>query len=528
LFLSDRSLDVYRSKGGTVSYVTSIEWQDPSFESAALHIIDKECEAKPVVILNDMVEQHYRKERLPKVSAMDKAQVLKRRLQVAFSNYPVRAALPSKQKSDAGVSTKNTASMPQGGLYLFAAVPSSEALNKTLALLQQSQANIVGFGLLPVESASMVQALAKKLGGEEKGKAQWAIFIGQHQSGGLRQVITRNGELALTRMTSLEDTNLDAGAWARDVVNELQSTMSYLTRFGYGGEDILDIIIISEEAAAKHLKAMIDIPCRLHIVLAQEAAKHLGIKLKSQESARHADGLHAGWVAKKPKLTLPMDARQISAITKPRQAAMMAMLVLLGAFAFMGYQIFNGTVSVLSTSSDLNTAKKRLQVAESEYQAEVTRQEQLGIDVQLIQGSIALYEEKAQEGIQILPMIEKIGQGLGGAMKIDAMKVIAQEPARGGAQGRIDPADDADKGEQYEVYLQLSFRPDIPPEAAVNEVNKLKTRLEGVLPEYEVEIKKQAFDMSTSAVFMGESGQVTESDIKKADYTAELSIKGAL
>lgn len=513
-----------------MEYVTSLDWKDENFVSAALHILDKECGRKPVVILNDMVEQHYRKERLPKVSPMDKGQVLKRRLQVAFSNYPVRAALPSKQKTDLGGQKTTSTGLAQGPLYLFAAVPATEALNKTLSVLRQSQSNILGFGLLPVESADLVSTLAKKVGGEEKGKTHWAVFIGQHQNGGLRQIITRNGELALTRMTALQDLAGDAGSWARDVANEFQSTMSYLTRFGYGGEDVLDVMIVAEESASKHLKAMIETPCRLHIMTAQETAHALGVKLYRQESPRYADAIHAGWAGKKAKLALPMDARQINEITKPRQMAMGAMGLLFLGLCFVGYQIIQGTLGVVSTQTEIFKSNERLQTVNQAYEAEVLRQEQLGIDVQLIQNTIKEYERLEKDTMHPLPVFAKIGQALEGALKIDAIKIIKLSNPQGDNQsyGYVDPAAQPED-DTYQIYLQLSFRPDIPPEAAVNEVNKLQQRLSQLLPNYKTEVKKQAFDMSTSAVFMGEAGTpVTDNQIRKADYTAEISIEGAL
>lgn len=80
----------------------TVPWAVDNFEANVAAVVSKECGGKPVLILNDMVEQHYRKERIPKVSVMDKANVLQRKLMVAFPNYPVRAALPLKEKTGKG------------------------------------------------------------------------------------------------------------------------------------------------------------------------------------------------------------------------------------------------------------------------------------------------------------------------------------------------------------------------------------------------------------------------------------------
>ena len=89
---------------------------------------------------------------------------------------------------------------------------------------------------------------------ESKEKASWTIFMGQQSSGSLRQIVTRNGELALTRMTPIVDTDIEPALWAREVTEELDSTMSYLARFGYKKEDGLDIIIVSNGSTHQALQ----------------------------------------------------------------------------------------------------------------------------------------------------------------------------------------------------------------------------------------------------------------------------------
>src|SRR5690606_3907516 len=106
--------------------------------------------------------------------------------------------------------------------------------------------------------ASMVQTLAKKLRKPADPACMWTVFVGQHSSGGLRQVVIRNGELALTRMTPIIDSDADPEIWASDVVAEVKGTMSYLSRFGYDPADGLDVIVISGNSAADLLHSKID------------------------------------------------------------------------------------------------------------------------------------------------------------------------------------------------------------------------------------------------------------------------------
>ncbi|MEM6781494.1 MAG: hypothetical protein AAF569_06485 [Pseudomonadota bacterium] len=505
-----------------MSFVASVEWDEPLFDDMVNGILVDDCGKKPVVILNDMVEQHYRKERLPKVSVMDKNTVLNRRLQIAFPSYPIRAALESKQKTISSAD-KVAGADNKGGLYLFAAIPSSDPFLKTMAAVRRAHVSISGFGLLPIESAAMVSTLAKKLGGEEKGKMHWTVFIGQHQNGGLRQVITRNGELALTRMTAITDKDGDSGLWARDVVGELKSTMSYLSRFGYGGNDVLDVIIVSEADAAKHLKAMIEIPCRLHLVLVQEAAQSLGIKIDNQDNPRYAEALHAAWSAGKAKLVLPMKATQIESIEKPQQIAMVAMLALLAGFGFMGYQIFTSTQSVISTANQIADKQQISQRVEREYQQEIERKEALGLNVQLIQNSLAVYEELQGAAMRPLPAIISMANAMGPTLKLDAFKMVEQREALTNFRQNRSAEPEVKK---FDGFLQLSFDPATDPEIAVAEVNKLKQRLEMAFPDNRVEITKQAFNAEVSTTFMGETERITEETAEQSDLTAELAVRG--
>lgn len=524
MILSDEALNIYKVAGKRVSFIASVSWGEAEFSHLVHQILIKDCGKAPVVILNDMVEQHYRKERLPKVSVMDKNSILTRRLQIAFPSYPIRAALESKQKLTGTGDKVGGDSANKGGLYLFAAIPASEQFTKTLAVIRRAHLSVVGFGLLPIESAAMVSTLAKKLGGEEKGKTHWAIFIGQHQNGGLRQVITRNGELALTRMTVIGDQSTDSGVWARDVVGELKSTMSYLSRFGYAAGDVLDVIIVSEGDAAKHLKAMIEIPCRLHLVLAQEAAQSLGIKLNDQDDQSYADALHAAWSASKPKLVLPMKAPQIESIEKPQQVAMVMMLALLAGFAFMGYQIFSSTQSVLSTKHEIVEKNREFEVVEREHQQEIQKKEALGLNVQLIQNSLIVYDELKINAMRPLPLVNKVSKALGRTLKLDAFKMVEHKKPILRRVNRNNKEDDGVK--EYDAYLQLSFEPRIEPEIAVNEVNKLSARLQQAFPDNTVEITKQAFNAELSTTFMGETERITEETAEQSDLTAELAIRG--
>ena len=237
LILADEGLQIYDVARSRARMVDFVPWDTVEFESSVKDILVRKCKRKPVVILNDMVEQHYRKERIPKVGIMDNASVLKRRLGVAFPNYKIRAALKLDEK--------NATSEGKGRSYLFAAIPSSEAFLKVMRAVSLSSATVVGLYLLPVEASSLVRELTSKLSKGRKSKASWTIFMGQHHNGSVRQIVTRNNDLALTRMSPVVDTDVEPELWAKEMSTELGATMSYLSRFGYKESDGLNIITVS-------------------------------------------------------------------------------------------------------------------------------------------------------------------------------------------------------------------------------------------------------------------------------------------
>lgn len=98
LILGDDGLQVFNVGRLSARFVDFVPWDTVEFENSVRDLIVHQCKRKPVVILNDMVEQHYRKERIPNVGVMDRANVLKRRLGIAFPNYKIRAALKLDEK----------------------------------------------------------------------------------------------------------------------------------------------------------------------------------------------------------------------------------------------------------------------------------------------------------------------------------------------------------------------------------------------------------------------------------------------
>ena len=516
LMISDEELFIYSLDSKGVTLVESVPWGADDFEESVSDIISKNCGGKPVIILNDMVEQHYRKEKVPKVSALDKANVVKRKLKVAFPNYPVRAALPLKEKV-----SKTDASIA-GSIYIFTAVPATEGFTKTMAAAKRSLAPIVGFFLLPIESTDMIKKLADKLSSSKKSKAQWTIFMGQHQNGGLRQIVIRNGELALTRMTPVVENDGDTSAWAGEVNQEFRATMSYLSRFGYEPSDGLNVILVSDDLSGEKVEELIEDTCDFYSVSADKAARLLKLNIgKGETDNRFADALHVAWAGRKKKFILPMRSRQLDTVSKPRKvASMITVLLVLGSIV-QGFQYMGYLQSVSETSSEIKTLEGDKAQVDTQYDIEVKRKEELGYDIQLMQSSLALNSEFDSGRMSVLKLFISIGRALGRDMRIDRidvarLKLNVKDKLMNNKQ--LDPS-------SFLANMQIIFPSKTNAEQGNREINKLSERLQKILPKNKVSVTKLLEDYEYSEEIVVETGDA-QKKTSNQDYLAEISIRG--
>ncbi len=431
LFMTDDGVSLHSVKGKLVTFIASEPWKGDAFDARLTGMLAK-VRGASITILNDAVEQHYRKERVVVITMLDKKNMVQRRLNVAFPNYSMRAAMPLKLEVDKNAKTEAV----KGAPYLFAAVPSTEAYARLVRTLASAEVGISGYGLLPVESVGLVKALAEKLAQRWGGVsgAMWTILIGHHHGGGLRQIVVRGNELALTRVTPVEIPNPDnKDIWAGDVSQELQATLSYLSRFGYTPEDGINIIVVGDTDYASHLETMITVPCNFEAISPENAALLLGFKISSEDEERHySEGLHAGWVAKKMALTLPLTSRDLAAIANPRRAATAILLVLNLGLAGTLFFSSNEAQGIYFSSRNLEVAESQKKIIDKIYEDEVSRKERMGIDVNLIKGSLNIHDRLLSQRTDIIALIRDASHSLE-SLRLDGFEYknmgLALQPA---------------------------------------------------------------------------------------------------
>ncbi|MCS5597698.1 MAG: hypothetical protein NZ828_10620 [Alphaproteobacteria bacterium] len=517
LMMTDESLAIYNVRAGFVRLEGVVPWVDEQFIDKTLGVLSKKCSGS-VLLLNDMVEQHYRKEKLPKVGALDRTGVIRRKLAVVFPNHPVRAALAMKSDKK-----------QPGDYYLFTGVPVTQPFKLALESINKSYAQIFGYATLPVESAGMISELAQSLAKETKRKkSKWVVFIGQHVNGGLRQIVTKDGELALTRITPIVDSDIDPGLWASEVSQEFTATMSYLSRFGYAQEDGLDVIVISNPEASQALEAMITVSCYLTVLTVAEAAKKIGVRIGAQDDMRLADPLHVAWAGRKAVLDLPLKSKDLDAIMQPRQIANGAMMLATVSFLAAIYFVSITGQKLYQVDADIKLAQEQRVQVENMYKREVESKKKIGIDLDKFFNAINLYNDLSVKNFDTLAWAKDVTDNLGHNIRFDDFSIRYVAPPSGAAN-RYNQS----KG-HIEANLSMSFPPEVEVELGNVSVKALRARLEKHFgDDYKVLITKELQDLASAATFSDEVGynvaNVQQRQVSrqrsKADLTASIMIR---
>ncbi len=527
LLVTDEALYVYATGGEGARLLDAVPWGEEDFVSRVSNLLASAADGKPALILNDLVEQHYRKERVQRrgVSILDKASYVQRKLVAAFPNYPVKAGYPMKEKG--------VAQGKDGGadIYLFAAVPASTGFSRIIAALKDSLVSVTGFFLLPVESSDMVKTLASKVSRAAEKKNKWTVFIGQHRSGGLRQIVTKNGELALTRMTPISSNDHDAGAWAAELHQEFRATMSYLSRFGFAPEDGLNVIVIASPHVHETLQGMIDITCNLTILSMGEATRILGLSIAGHDDERCADLLHVAWTARKSSFILPMHASELEVISRPRKIAFAASVLMLISACFLGYQTLGHFSAAAMKSGEIEKLSQRKAELDIAYEETLEAQKRLGFDIQLVQSSLNVAKELARYDIDVQEIYRNLGKALGKNLRFEDVSInrvrvpFRETESQSSSRGGRNQAQNQKLEPLYEVRLRMLFPGATDIDAGNQEVRDLRDRIAASMPEHDVEVVKFLKDYEYTEQVVVNAGAVEERDVSQ-DFVSEIVIRG--
>lgn len=550
LLIGDEGLVFYAVEKKKAIRVLSLPWSAENFEQQVTTALTDEFKG-PVVLLFDAVEQHYRRDKLPKVGAFDKSKVLQRKLNIAFPNFNIVSALEIKDNASKGFTLTSSDVKPPE--YLFSALPRSENLDRIISILYEAGVDVVGLGLLPVESVGLVEGLAQRCcdqAGSERSK--WSILIGHHETGGIRQIVVKDESLALTRLTPVSEAAMSSGL-SGEIIKEFQATLSYITRYGYQPNDGLDVVVIADKDSHNAIKVSNLPVSNLFCLDLPQAVNMLGGQYIGQTASTYADSLHALWVAKKFKIDMPMQVPALTNISKPRMVAKTATaLSVVGALA-LGWFLFQSFTAYADVRSQIEDKMTQRNALEREYHQESKIFDQLPIKPAVVNGTLGIKNMLEKNSIDLTPVFEKIKPILGQGVLIDQMS-ITHSPSEGtvlanaetvvASQARPqqfnaanlrrssiskDPVDPGEMEVRFEIYTLKNL-----------ELEERVTFAEGLLesfrvafPEHTVELTRQFSDVERTGSFSGVLNSTSETPAPNnaaganQKDTAEFMIKGA-
>ncbi|MES2729847.1 MAG: hypothetical protein V4621_07105 [Pseudomonadota bacterium] len=512
LILTDEALFVYTATRRQVQLVETLDWTNPALVERLTSLLTQECRSQPVILLNDMVEQHYRKERIPRVASMDKKMIVTHRLNMMFADHQYRSFLPpqgdeSKTKKRSLFAPKNE-TLPQD-VYLFAAFPENEAIKAVMQAIQRAFVSIIGFGLLPVESASMINALVKRLlpAPTKKAGVTWTVFLGQQSSGGLRQIVTKNNEFALTRITPILDTDLNPSAWVKDVAREFQSTLGYLTRFGLSPQDELNVIVIAGEKSHSFLHQNLESYTNLVPLTLESAAAKLGLNIGQQVEQRYADLLHAGWQGRHRGLAMPMRAKILDALSGPRRLATFAGYGLLIAYSGMMFYGAHSILTYYQSKTNLDLAEEQKQQISQIYEQDMARKTAVGIDFKLVRGALDANKDILAKAAWPYPVLRAVAAATDTQLRLVRLDLTTAPVAKDQLPAASAPDGNGKRDKLTRYTLTYEFPKEMNADEGNKKVAAVRAQIAQLLPDYTVTIPKPVTDLSFLSAVTNERTQ---------------------
>lgn len=536
LMMGEDGIVLFSSSAKGVEREGALAWTLPNFGEQLVELLRRRNQSWPVAILFDAIEQTYRREVLPKVGAFDQPKVLRRKLEAAFPTYPVRAALKVPDKRGGG------GAVPRGPTYIFAALPDTGVLESVVHALFEAEVPIAGLGLLPVESADLVTALAKGFDfSSGDAPSQWRVLISQHETGGLRQVFVRDGYLVLSRMTQIAEGVLSGPVWVDEVIREFKASLSYLSRMKFSAADGLDVMIVCGDAEKQLFmqKQQLFQATRLKCMATDEAMGAVGLRVirRQQVKQMFGDVIHAGWLGKKSRLAMPVAMPVLKRVQGPRAAAHAAVGLLILGMLVLGGLLARDWQEYQSLQSEIEQQQNQKALLQREYDDETKVFNELPIRPEVMRAAINI--RKMLEGNTAHPgkIFEVVRRVLGPGIVVESIR-MGHAPGAGldgeaAAPGTAFPVagQAADNG-LMSVSFTYQLSGDMTLEQKVSQAEGVVRQLKAMLPGYRVEIVSQFGNVSRTGRFSGKIGQdksaTAESvNAQTVNETAEILIEGA-
>lgn len=337
---------------------------DPQLAHEELGEAFAEDKKATVSVVFDTLDQSRQEEEIPKVSVLDRRKILARHINMAYPGVNLRGARLMGEGE-----TKNHQR------YEFASVPLDGRVPGWVDFVESLPNDIRGFFTIASENVDIVEALLPEDTPEVEEGNHWRHLIGVNATGGFRQIIEKNGELCLTRLTAAPPPETPPEEFADMIYRDFQATITYIKRLGYLAGDTLDLVVITapdNRAAMDSLEW--EVARSVTIKTPHEAAEHLGLGSIGREDQPYCDVLHAAWFSSKRTPVLPLtrsvalgdakdDLRDLAFVAAPWVAA----ASVIGTIGWIGWALYQ--------TNNLANENARIQAELSAGQAVLVQEE---------------------------------------------------------------------------------------------------------------------------------------------------------
>lgn len=543
LVLGDEGIALFLTNGTKIERECSLPWAVPNLEQELIEVLqNKKNVNTPVFILYDALEQQYRKEDIVRTNILDQKKLVKRKLNSLFPNVLSYSFVHLKPP-------KNAKSKSKHNSYLIAALPSTEHMRRLEGILKESRVDIAGLAFLPVESShfagTFIDKLSKKSNKKDKDTptSRWTLMISHHETGGLRQIFTKDGTLALTRLTPLADNSPENPNWVEELYHEFTGTMGYISRFGFSTADGLDIVIICNENNKRELQSRDFKGANLHLYTVDEAAKVFGFSISSKRknpNDQYADLLHAGWLARQRRLKMPFKIDWIEKIAVPRQVAKSASGLLAIGMLALSYLAFTTWQQYTNFQQDIADREGNKRILEQEYEQEAKIFDVLPVRPKTVRTTLEMKDKIEENTMYSYPVLEKVHGVIRDratllSLTYDDKRTPDEEIGDKTPQARTGLAGLRSSNENhFSVFVRFRLPEQMAIEEKIKTVEAIKLSFERGFPFMKAEVTKQygsAADQVTDGALSGsfqdsEKKAQRQQNLRPEENYAEIMLRG--
>ncbi len=378
---------------------------DPAMATEELGEALAEDKKARVTVIIDTLDQSFKEEEIPKVNILDRRKLLARHINMAFPGANMRGARIVKETE------KKTL------VYEFASVPLDGRIPGWVDFVASLPNDKGGVHAIATENVDILKALAPKdVEPTEEGKNHWRHLIGVNVTGGLRQIIEKNGRLSLTRLTQAPPADTPPDEFADMIVRDFKATITYIRRLGYQVGEPLDLVVLTTPENKLVLQEFDWEGARsVTVYTPYEAGVVLGLGSLGKEEQGFSDVLHAAWFVSKRKSILPLtraaalgdtkdDLRELAFVAAPYAAGLL-MAAAIGWSAMTGYEFYD----VNGQNEELQTQLNRRNITLSQDQAALAA---LPYTATQVRNVIEVDNTLDANKVDFMPDLEVIGAAL--------------------------------------------------------------------------------------------------------------------